>query len=253
MTIHFQKMGEGQPLLLIHGLFGTSDNLKAIAKALADSFTIYLLDAPSHGNSATMNPLNYQSMAKAIIDFTEEQALANFSILGHSMGGKIAMEIALTQPDKVLKLIVADIAPVNYPRRHDEIIKALTTVPLDTLENRQQADKHLANFIPEPGVRGFLLKSLERGQEAAWQWKFALRDIAENYNNIISANTLALFDNPTLFLIGGNSDYVKPEYQNEITSRFPQAQAKVIQGAGHWLHAEKPAAFVKICRDFLLP
>ena len=251
MTIHFTKFGQGAPLILIHGLFGTMDNLKSIGKGLAEDFTVYLIDVPGHGRSSTSAPLTLPNMADAVYQFTQEQGLARFSLLGHSLGGKVAMELSLTYPEAVHKLIVADIAPVQYGRRHDTIINTLKTVPLGSLPSRGQADKILARGIEEKGVRGFLLKSLGKDDKGDWQWQFDLNGLAENYHHLIAGNRDGQFNGQTLFIVGGQSNYVLPEHKASIVSRFPNVGSKLIHGAGHWLHAEKPTAFIKICRDFL--
>jgi len=252
MTIHFQKLGQGAPLVIIHGLFGTSDNLKAVAKGLSDEFTVYLIDAPGHGNSTSLRPLSLEAMARAVYEFTLSQGLERFSILGHSLGGKIAMELSLLHPNSVERLIVADIAPVHYPRRHDSIISALKSVPLLTLSGRGEADQILAGHINEAGVRGFLLKSLVRTvNNEGWQWKFDLERLANDYEFLVSANRQGNYSGRVLFIVGGNSNYISPEHKQDIIGRFPNATSKLIQGAGHWLHAEKPSAFIKITRDFL--
>lgn len=251
MTINYQVLGQGPNLILIHGLFGTLDNLKGIAKQLAEDFSVYLVDAPAHGDSSTPTPLNLSTMASLVEDFITTLGLEDVSILGHSLGGKIAMEVALNNHINVKKLIVADIAPVQYTRRHDKIIQGLTTTPL-TLDNRQQADAHLSQYIDEVGIRAFLLKSFVRSEDKNWRWRFDLDALNSSYDQLIAANQQGSFDAPVLFVIGGESNYVTPDYQKEIVSRFPKVKAKVVQGTGHWLHAEKPTAFVKICRDFLL-
>lgn len=253
MKINFQTFGTGSPLIIMHGLFGTLDNLKQIAKALSEHHTVYLIDLPAHGASDTPTPLTLTEMALSVIRFAEAQNLQEFSILGHSLGGKVAMEIALLKPNMVSKVIVADIAPVKYERRHDKIIQGLKAIDLVNTENRQAADKTLSDYVNELGVRAFLLKSLRRSDDenVNWQWQFDLEALAENYDNLIDANKLGKYTRPVLFIIGGNSEYVTPGHKEEIGARFNNAKAKVIQNAGHWLHAEKPAAFEKICTDFL--
>jgi esterase len=251
MHIEYQKIGQGTPLIILHGLFGTSDNLKPIAKALSDQYCVYLLDAPAHGNSDSLSKLSLANMAKAIETFCLEHNLSSISILGHSMGGKIAMELALSNPELVSKLIVADISPVQYERRHDTIINALREINLTSITSRQEADKQLSNSILEVGVRAFLLKSLKKNTEGQWQWAFDVNSIARDYDELIKGNRDDTFSKPTLFIIGGNSNYVTEQHREAIINRFPNVSTKLIQNAGHWLHAEKPVAFVKICRDFL--
>lgn len=250
MAINFQSFGDGDPLIVIHGLFGTSDNLRAVAKQLSDQHKVFLIDAPGHGDSDTLSLLSLGNMADAVYEFIQQQDLSKVSILGHSLGGKIAMELALKYPDSVDKLLVADIAPVQYKPRHDDIISSLKAVPLTQIKSRKEADAILAEKIKEAGVRGFLLKSLAR-DESGWRWRFDLDRLANDYEELIKSNSNLTFDGSVLMIVGGESNYVLPEYRNEIVSRFPGVEAKVIAGAGHWLHAERQTAFVKICRDFL--
>lgn len=249
MSIHFEKFGTGPALILIHGLFGTLDNLKTIGKSLSDSFEVYLIDAPAHGKSSTPTPLDLQTMADMVINFIKQQNLSEVSLLGHSLGGKISMEVALKEPSLVSKLIVADIAPVKYTRRHDSIINGLQSVTADT-KDRRSADHKLKQYIEEPGVRGFLLKSFQPNQ--SHPWAFDLEALSASYESLIDGNSDVSSPVNTLFIIGGNSNYVSLEHKSAILSRFPNTQSKVIHGTGHWLHAEKPAAFEKICRDFLV-
>ncbi|MDC2887885.1 alpha/beta fold hydrolase [Psychrosphaera algicola] len=249
MSIHFEKFGSGPALIVIHGLFGTLDNLKTVGKSLSDHFEVFLIDAPAHGKSSTPTPLDLQSMADMVITFIKQQHLSKVSLLGHSLGGKIAMEVALKEPTLITKLIVADIAPVKYTRRHDAIINGLQSVTVDT-NNRRDADSKLKGYIQEPGVRGFLLKSFL--PNASSPWAFDLDALAKNYDNLIDGNTNVTSPVDTLFIIGGESNYVTLEHKTAILSRFPNTRSKVIHGTGHWLHAEKPAAFEKICREFLV-
>lgn len=246
-------MGEGKPLIIIHGLFGTSDNLKAVARELIDEHKVYLIDAPGHGDSVTVVPLSIANMANAVSDFIKQLNVGPVQILGHSLGGKIAMEIALANPELISKLIVADIAPVQYKPRHDDIISSLQAVPLKTLESRKDADQILAQKINEPGVRSFLLKSLvrDKSKPGEWIWRFNLDQLSSDYNELIKSNREGTYSGPTLFIIGSESNYVLPEHRGDIIERFPNTKAKTINGAGHWLHAERSVAFVKICRDFL--
>lgn len=255
MAINFQKMGSGEPMIIMHGLFGTLDNLKLIAKSLANSHTVYLIDLPGHGESSCVQPFDLPNMAKAVIEFAEEMGLTNFSILGHSLGGKVAMEVALARPDLVKSIAVADIAPVQYQRRHDAVLAGLNAIDLVNTKSRQDADKVMSQHISEIGVRAFLLKSLRRAPEGSatnWVWYFDLPHLEQSYENFIKANSEGKYSGPVLFIIGGNSEYVQPAHQEAIQNRFSNIKVKVIQNAGHWLHAEKPVAFEKICTDFFL-
>lgn len=253
MKLNYQLTGEGPLVVLIHGLFGSYENLGSIARALQDNFQILNVDVRNHGRSSHTDDISYPLMAGDIAETLDALNLGRpYALLGHSMGGKIAMEYALSAIPAPERLILADIAPVSYAPRHQAIFAGLTSLDLNILESRTKADHILANFISEPGVRQFLLKSLDKTLEG-FNWRFNLSALAANYNNLISAPTAqGQFEGPTLFIKGANSDYILPEHRPIILQHFPAAQAKVISGAGHWLHAEKAQAFNKIVRDFLL-
>lgn len=250
--LHYSKIGQGAPLVLIHGLFGSADNLLGIARALADVRTIYNVDVRNHGASFHSPDWSFTSMANDITALLDHEGLPQVDVLGHSMGGKIAMALALHAPERVSKLVVADISPVASLPRHQQIIAGLKAVAEARLSSRNDANQLLSQYVAEIGVRQFLLKSLASNQ-GVLHWKFNIADIDVGYPQILTALTSATpFSGDTLFIKGGESDYVQREHMADILQLFPNAQAKVIQGAGHWLHAEKPVAFNKIVRDFLL-
>lgn len=252
MKLHSQLTGQGEPVVLIHGLFGSYENLGVIARALAEQWQVVNIDVRNHGRSPHNSLMDYPSMAEDLAETLDKLGLEQVNLLGHSMGGKISMQFALNQPDRIRKLILADIAPVAYQPRHNQIFSGLNSLNLNTLTNRAEADKHLAGYIPEAGVRQFLLKSLSKENDT-FQWRFNLDALQHNYNSILGVPPAeGQFTGPVLFIKGADSDYILPEHRTAISSRFPLAQAKVIQGTGHWLHAEKPAAFTKIVKDFLL-
>lgn len=244
--------GEGEPILLIHGLFGSLENLNMVAKDLANDYQVISVDVRNHGSSFHHQSMNYEAMANDIVRLVEQLNLKKCHFLGHSMGGKIAMQCALTKPELVNKLIVADIAPVEYPQHHNEIIAGLLAIDLTQVKNRQDADKQLATYVVEPGVRQFLLKNLAK-TESGFIWKANIKNIANDYSQVVKAyQGSAQFTGPTLFIKGGNSNYILAEHKEIIGQLFPNSKAKIIQGAGHWLHAEKTVAFNKIVKDFLI-
>lgn len=256
MQLNYEQRGSGEPVILIHGLFGDLDNLKSISRHLADNYTVVNLDVRNHGQSPHTDDMNYADMASDVIAIADAEGFDRFHLLGHSMGGKIAMEIALRYPSRVLSLIVADIAPVAYDARHSTIIEALTSIDTDALQSRQQADKQLAESIDSQGVRQFLLKNLRKDSDdngkERWYWRFNLPALKANYTTLIGAPTSAgQYTGPTLFIRGAQSDYVTTEHRDAIVQRFPNAQPKTIEGAGHWLHAEKPTAFNQLVSGFL--
>lgn len=251
MNLNFIHQGQGEPVILLHGLFGSLRNLSQVSKALADHYSVYLLDLRNHGASPHSAVMDFAAMAHDIIEFMDRQQLPKAHLLGHSMGGKTAMQLALSHPERVKKLIVADIAPVTYPRRHDPVIEGLSQVNQAKLQSRRDADQILADYIQEPEVRAFLLKSLIRTGAGHFALKFNLKDIAANYDNIIKAPQGQPFSGPALFIKGSESPYIQAKHKETVLMLFPNASMKVIAQTGHWLHAEKPAIFNRIVLQFL--
>lgn len=252
MKLNYQLTGEGPLVVLIHGLFGSFENLGGLSRALHEDFQILNVDVRNHGRSAHSDDISYPLMAADLAETLASLNLEPFAIVGHSMGGKIAMQYALSSLPAPQRLVIADIAPVSYTPRHQRIFAGLSAIDLDNLASRTAAEQQLAVFIDEPGVRQFLLKSLDKTAQG-FSWRFNLPALMTHYNALISAPTTdGVFTGPTLFIKGANSDYILPEHRSTIMTSFPAAQAKVISGAGHWLHAEKPQAFNRIVRDFLL-
>ncbi|GEA10794.1 alpha/beta fold hydrolase [Alteromonas sp. KUL49] len=239
-------------LVLIHGLFGNADNLAVVKRHFATQYNIVSVDLPDHGQSDWSNEFTLDDAAIKLKSLLDTLSISRCAILGHSLGGKVAMLFSLTHPDNVTKLIVADIAPVNYTHRHQAVFDGLTAVTLESLESRKHADQLMSQHIVEPGVRQFLLKSLYQDENKAWRWRFNLHGLIESYPNIISWPDISLSTQcPTLFIKGNDSDYILPEHRSSIAKHFPKAKAHVIEGTGHWLHAEKPAAFNRIVENYL--
>ncbi|MDQ9090777.1 alpha/beta fold hydrolase [Pseudoalteromonas haloplanktis] len=253
MLLNYKQTGQGPHVILIHGLFGSLENLNVIAKSLAENFTITNIDLRNHGQSPHSDVMDYPSMAADVLNLMAHLSINKAHLVGHSMGGKVAMQIAHLNPEVVNKLVVLDIAPVAYKNRHNDIIAALKRVQQHGVNDRKQADTLMEPLIPELGVRQFLLKSYAKDQHGQLQWRFNLAALSEKYSNIlanIKANDSCLCD--TLFIKGNDSDYILPEYRDAIMAQFKNAQAKVIHGAGHWLHAQKPAAVNKSISAFLM-
>lgn len=252
MILHTHRVGTGEPLVLIHGLFGSYDNLAGISRALQDQWQIISIDLPNHGQSPHKDKMDHSSMVADLAATLDSLNINECALLGHSLGGKLAMAFALTYPQRVTQLIVADIAPVSYKPSHQAIFAGLKAVDLQTISSRADADKQLAGYISEAGVRQFLLKSLHKTDEG-FSWRFNLTALEHCYDQLLTAPALdGQYDKPVLFIKGGNSDYILPEHRSQILRYFPAAEAKIINGTGHWLHAEKPVAFAKLVRDFLL-
>lgn len=249
--LNFAIRGEGEPVLLIHGLFGSLENLNMIARELESHYQVISVDVRNHGSSFHHESMSYSDMATDIFDLLDHLKIDKVSVLGHSMGGKIAMQCALSKAERINKLIVADIAPVLYPPHHNKIITGLLSIDLTAINNRQDADKQLAKFVEEAGVRQFLLKNLVKGEQGFY-WRANINAIESDYQNIAKGQVSSSpFIGETLFIKGGNSTYILAEHRPVITQLFPNSKGRIIQGTGHWLHAEKPAAFNKIVKDFL--
>jgi len=251
MQLHYKQTGQGPHLILIHGLFGSFENLNVIARPLSEFFTVTAIDLRNHGRSDHSDNMSYSDMHQDIIDLMAQLDINSAVFVGHSMGGKVAMQVALKMPHKVDKLVVLDIAPVKYSPRHDDVFKGLNAVSDANISSRQEADSVMSNYIIEPGVRQFLLKSLVKS-DSGFTWKFNLSILQTQYEQILSAPTGDAFSGKTLFIKGSNSEYITEDMRGSFLSLFPNCKAKVIHGTGHWLHAEKPAAVNKSITDFIL-
>lgn len=253
MELHYRSMGEGQPIIILHGIFGTSDNLQTFGKQLAEHYQVFLVDQRNHGSSPHSDDFNYQIMAEDLHEFIEAHQLKKPIILGHSMGGKVAMVFATQHPEKLDKLIVVDIAPRAYPVHHQQILKALGAVKIDEISSRKEAEEQMKPYVADFGVRQFLLKNLKRTEDnKAFTWKLNLSVIRDNIERIgegIDNNVQV--DKPVLFIRGAKSDYIKDEDEKLIKSIFPSAQLVTIENAGHWVHAEQPELLVEKVSEFL--
>ncbi|NTS76045.1 alpha/beta fold hydrolase [Catenovulum sp. SM1970] len=251
MLLNYSDKGQGPVLVLIHGLLGSLDNLNMVARSFNKTHRCISVDLPNHGQSYHHEKMDYPFIAEQVFQLLDHLGIENFNLLGHSMGGKAAMTMALYQPQRVNKLIVADIAPVTYPPRHQQIFAGLRAISLTEMTNRNDADATLSTYVSEAGVRQFLLRNLTKGSQG-FQWKMNLTNIIANYDHVIGFPDLTgQFNAPSLFIKGSESDYVTAAHQKVVIDLFPKAKAKVIQGAGHWLHAEKTVIFNKIVKDFL--
>ncbi|WP_075593544.1 alpha/beta fold hydrolase [Pseudoalteromonas sp. PAB 2.2] len=252
MLLNYQQSGQGSHVVLIHGLFGSLENLNVIAKALSENYTVTNIDLRNHGKSFHNDSMNYTVMAADVLELLNHLNINKAHIVGHSMGGKVAMQLALSYPERVEKLVVMDISPVANKPRHGAIFKGLNDVANSAVTDRKAADEILAKQIPELGVRQFLLKSFAKNEQGQYQWRFNLAVLDQQYENILAQldeNDSCLCD--TLFIKGNDSDYILAEHRPVIMALFPNSKAKIIHGAGHWLHAQKPLAVNKAISDFL--
>lgn len=252
MKLHFKQLGHGAPLVLLHGLFGQSDNWLGVAPVLAGKFRVLVPDLRDHGHSPHHPEMDYPLMAADVDRLLGAQKIENASIIGHSMGGKVAMRFALDFPARVKKLVVVDMAPRAYARKHDHIFEALLALELPRFQTRQQIEDKLASAIPPLNLRRFLLKNLGRGAHGGFYWKINLRGLAENYSHLAAVlEAKAPFAGPALFIRGGKSDYINAEDDDGINRLFPAATIQTIAPANHWVHADAPEEFVRLVLDFL--
>jgi len=252
LSLAFQSSGDGRPIVLLHGLFGSGDNLRVLSRGLESHYRVFLPDLPNHGNSPHINSSTQEAMADAVEEFIQEQSLTNPILAGHSIGGKLAMLIALRHPERVSALISIDIAPRRYEASHVEIIAAMRAVDLGSVSGRRDADEALAEAIPNTAVRGFFLKNLVRDGER-YRWRLNLDAIAVDYDPMLGWEPPdAIFDGQALFVGGMRSAYLQEERDaSAIRELFPSAQITMIPDAGHWLHADKPDELLIIMNEFL--
>ncbi len=245
MKLHANIEGEGQPLFILHGFLGMGDNWKTLGKSYAaEGFEVHLIDQRNHGRSPHSEEFNYELLAKDVKEYADENQIEQFLVIGHSMGGKTAMQLACMYPSLVEKLLVADIAPKYYAPHHQQILEGLTKLEQANLTSRNQAENLLSEFISEKGIRLFLLKNLYRKEKNKYGLRVNLDALKSNIDEIgkaLSSNTS--FSGETLFLKGERSNYIVDDDESLIKSHFPKAEIAVIKNAGHWLHAEQREAF----------
>ncbi|MGB1042325.1 MAG: alpha/beta fold hydrolase [Tenacibaculum sp.] len=251
--LHSRIVGEGKPLLILHGYFGMGDNWKTHANALAkDGFEVHLIDQRNHGRSFHSDAFDYELMVEDLYNYVNHYNLERFDLLGHSMGGKTVMLFATEYPDLVNKLLIADISPRMYPPHHHDILDALNSIDFSVQNSRKLIDEKLSELIPEVGVRQFLLKSVYRKTKEALAFRFNLKSLTENNNEVgVALPSFTVFEGETLFLKGENSGYISKDEEPIINAHFPNSIIKTITNAGHWLHAENPKDFYQEIIRFL--
>ncbi|MDA3822966.1 MAG: alpha/beta fold hydrolase [Bacteroidales bacterium] len=268
MELFYRKLGEaGPPIIIVHGLYGASDNWISIARELADSYEVFMIDQRNHGDSPHDDVHSYDAMREDLREFMDKQQLERAILLGHSMGGKTVMSFALKYPKRVSSLIVVDIAPVPYKdlsvnslsaANHSKMIDAMLALDLNKMESRDEVSSALALKIGSDRIRSFLLKNLTRNKEKKFCWKINLPALKANLDEILNGpDTSAYLQNggvigfPTIFIRGENSDYIKAEHHDVIQKLFPIAEIVSVPNSGHWVHAEQPDLLVKTVKYFL--
>lgn len=252
MQLNYKSFGQGDPIVILHGLFGTLDNWQTIAKQLAEDYTVFIVDLRNHGRSPHVDEHNYTVLADDVAEFMSDNWIYGAHVIGHSMGGKTAMTLALNYPEQVNKLVVVDMAIKANKGGHETIFEAMFDLDLPHLTSRGEADKQLQTRIEDYGVRQFLLKNLTRQKTGGYAWKMNLPILHQHYQAILAAiETDTTFDNPSLFLRGGHSNYVLDEDFPAIQEIFTDSELKTIDNAGHWVHAEQPKVFIDVVKAFL--
>lgn len=251
MLLHHRTQGNGPSLIILHGLFGSMDNWRSLAPKFARQFQVITVDLPNHGRSPHKKTFNYPSLARDLAGFVKQHGIGSAALLGHSMGGKVAMQYALDFSEQVAALVVVDIAPRAYPPEHLFIFEALNGLNLSAYGSRKEIDKALSHALPDPRVRQFLLMNLDKGKNG-YRWRINLPDLQRNYRFIGGAiEGERPYLGPSLFIKGGGSNYIGKGDEIEIRKQFPEAKIISIPNAGHWVHADAPEVFTSTVLKFL--
>ena len=255
MKLFYRQSGDhGTPVIILHGLFGSSDNWLTFGKILGETHRVYMLDARNHGQSPRSDIFDYNAMAEDLKEFMEDHSIINPVLMGHSMGGKTVMQFAMNYPNRFSKMIVVDIAPKFYPVHHTMILQGLISIDLKTLKSRTEANDLLKRFEENEGVRQFLLKNLWRNPEKnnEFDWRLNVPVIAKNIDLIgFELSNEKPVKKPVLFIRGSESHYIQPEDERKIWELFPDYELITIENAGHWVQADQPTAFLDVIRTAL--
>ena len=253
MLLHSQILGSGEAFVILHGFLGMSDNWKTLGTRWAeDGYEVHLLDQRNHGRSFHSDDFSYELMSADLKRYCIEHDLKQIILLGHSMGGKVAMQFATSHPEMVLKLIVADISPKAYPSHHQDILKALSSLDFSKIKSRGEAEDVLSEYIKDVGTRLFLLKNLYRKTKNELALRINLPILSEKIEEVgVALPEEAIFKGDTLFLRGEKSGYIEPMDEILIKKHFPKAKINTVSNAGHWLHAENPEEFYDNVMNFL--
>ncbi len=254
MEILYSRIeGKGKPLLILHGYLGMSDNWKTLSGKFAEAgFQVHALDLRNHGRSFHSEEFSHELMMQDILQYCKFHNLKKISLIGHSMGGKLAMFLAVTHPDLIDKLIIADISVREYSPHHQDILEALNSVDFSIHTDRKQVEQVIAQYVPDFGTCQFLLKNVYRITPNQLGFRMNLKSLTENYNNMgIEIPKSSKYDKSVLFLRGEKSNYIRERDEQDILNIFPKAEIKTVSKAGHWLHAENPEEFLKYALDYL--
>jgi esterase len=251
MILHHRILGEGEPLIILHGLFGSSDNWQTLGKQFAKNYKVYFVDQRNHGKSFHSDEFSYDLMVDDLYQLITETGERNIRLIGHSMGGKTAIAFAAKYPELLKKLVVVDIGFKQYANHHDDIIAGMESLDLKVIKSRGQADKKLADTIDEWGIRQFLLKNLYWVEKGQLDWQINLPVLKDKMPNIIAAIEFDKIEIDTLFINGGKSNYIRTSDFPSIKDKFPSSDIITIEEVGHWVHAEAPQKFYDLVSEFL--
>jgi esterase len=253
MQLFFQQLGQGEPLVILHGIFGSGDNWLSLGRRFAEHYNVLLIDQRNHGQSPWSNDFNYSLLADDLLNFIDQQGFNKINLLGHSMGGKVSMLFAQRYPERLNKLVVIDIAPKSYHlHEHKHILETLQQFNLNAYQTRTEIDQALQSDLPDYSTRQFILKNIYRNEEKAFAWRLNVHALYKNLHEIgkgLDAETA--YDGPTLFINGGKSRYIQPEDHVKIKRIFRRSELLTIPDAGHWVHAEAPDALYNAVTHFL--
>lgn len=252
MKLHYRELGEGKPLIILHGLFGFSDNWQSHAKKLADYYHVYLIDLRNHGHSPWSDEFSYDLMAQDVLEFIDDYQLEDVILVGHSMGGKVAMRLAQLNEDVLEKLVVVDMGIKQYPMHHEHIIAGIRSVDIDNISARREAEKSLDQYIDSYGIKQFLLKNIYWKEKGKLAWRMNIDVLEREMPEILKALPEGQVHIPTLFMRGELSNYVLDEDMPKIEEQFIDVEFVTINGAGHWLHAEAPEEFLNELLSYCL-
>lgn len=252
MKLFYRKKGNGPPLIIIHGLLGSSDNWLTLSKSFVQDFSVYMIDLRNHGRSPHSDEFTIDAMVDDLLEFMNDQQLDSAAVLGHSLGGWVAMNFAVRHPEKVDKLIIEDFAPKKYRNDLIGFMEWLVNWDISKIESLREADEELKEISNELEVRGFIMKNLRRKKGNGFEWKINVEAIHNNLDQVSGyLGDKQKFEKPTLFIRAGKSGYIKAEDETSIKYHFPNAKIKTVSGARHWVHADEPDDFVSAVKDFL--